>query len=191
MQRGNRELICIKRGLLCSLLVFCITAGSVLAQEKAHYGGGTGDPNDPYQIWTPEQFVAINAHSEDWGSHFQLMADVNLVGVEPELIAPIGNHKVPFSGVFDGNDFAIESFVLHNDGLNDVGVFGVVSTLDMQDRIDPYGLGKHYTLDYETYVFDANDAVVHVQDLAIVNAAVRGKKNVAVVAARCYGSIRG
>ena len=111
MQRGNRELICIKRGLLCSLLVFCITAGSVLAQEKAHYGGGTGDPNDPYQIWTPEQFVAINAHSEDWGSHFQLMADVNLVGVEPELIAPIGNHKVPFSGVFDGNDFAIESFV--------------------------------------------------------------------------------
>jgi hypothetical protein len=134
--------------------------------------------------------VSINAHPEDWGSSFRLMADVNLVDTDPELIAPIGNRTVPFSGVFDGNDFAIENFVLHSDTLNDVGIFGVVSTQAMQDRIDPNGLGRNYIFEYGTYEFDASEAVVHVQDLDIVNASVSGKNNVGVLAARCYGSIQ-
>jgi hypothetical protein len=190
MQRVHKELACIEHRFVCVLLVTLISAGIVRAQERAYYGEGRGEPNDPYQIWTPEQFVAINAHSEDWGSCFRLMADVNLVDMDSELIAPIGNHKVPFSGVFDGNDFAIGNFVLHSDSLNDVGVFGVVSTQDMQDRIDPYGLGRHYKLYYETYEFDADVAVIHVQDLDIVNSDVRGKNNVGALAARCYGSMR-
>jgi len=190
VQRDNSGLICIKRVFGLILLVFGIYAGCISAQEKGHYGGGTGDPNDPYKIWTPEQFVAINAHSEDWGSCFRLMADVNLVDMDSELILPIGNHMVPFSGMFDGNHFAIENFVLESDSLNDVGIFGVVSTLAMKDRIDPDGLGRNYLFEYDKYNFDANEAVAHVKDLDIVNVRVRGKKNVGAVAARCYGSIQ-
>jgi len=190
MQGDEYGLTCAKRVYLVVLSVFLIHAGHALAQQKAYYGGGTGDPNDPYQIWTPEQFVAINAHSEDWGSSFRLMADVNLVDMNPELIAPIGNHSVPFSGLFDGNHFGIENFILESDSLNDVGVFGLVSTQAMKERIDPNGLGRDYLFEYDKFVFDANEAVVHVQDLNAVNASVRGKNNVGVLAARCYGSIR-
>ena len=41
------------------------------------YGGGTGEPNDPYLIYDPNQMNAIGANSGDWGKHFKLMADYN------------------------------------------------------------------------------------------------------------------
>ncbi len=97
MQKVNSGLVGKKCIWGVILMVFCTYAGNVSAQERVYYGGGAGEPNDPYQIWTPEQFVAINVHSEDWGSCFRLMADVNLVDTTPEMIAPIGNHTVPFS----------------------------------------------------------------------------------------------
>ncbi len=154
-----------------------------------YYGGGTGELNDPYQIWTPDQFVAIGAHSGDWASHFRLMADVNLVDAESALIAPIGNHVVPFSGVFDGNGFAIEEFVLDHASLNDVGVFGVVGIPELKARIDPDGLGERYVFDYQSHVFDPNEMVIHIRNVRLVNVRISGSKHVGALAGRCFGGI--
>jgi len=176
--------------LFVCLFICAVSAAQNI--EVDYYGGGTGEPNDPYQIWTPKQFVAINAHSEDWGSHFRLMADVNLAHTDPELIAPIGNYTVPFSGVFDGNHFAIENFVLDDDTSLDVGVFGVVSTVEMHARIHPdeWREADVFVFDYRAYDIDPNESVVHIKNLKLVDVNVSGAKFVGGLAGRCYGSIK-
>ncbi len=45
---------------------------------QAQYGGGNGEPNDPYLIYTAEQMNAIGADANDWDKHFRLMADIDL-----------------------------------------------------------------------------------------------------------------
>ena len=45
---------------------------------QAQYGGGSGEPNDPYLIYTAEQMNEIGLHEEDWDKHFKLMADIDL-----------------------------------------------------------------------------------------------------------------
>jgi sugar lactone lactonase YvrE len=42
------------------------------------YGGGTGDPNDPFLIWTAEELNQIGLHPEDWNKHFALKADIDM-----------------------------------------------------------------------------------------------------------------
>jgi hypothetical protein len=45
---------------------------------QAQYGGGTGESNDPYLIYTAEQMNEIGLHEEDWDKHFKLMVDIDL-----------------------------------------------------------------------------------------------------------------
>jgi hypothetical protein len=35
---------------------------------QAQYGGGRGEPNEPYLIYTAEQMNTIGLHEEDWAS---------------------------------------------------------------------------------------------------------------------------
>ncbi|UCG56823.1 MAG: hypothetical protein JSU70_18395 [Phycisphaerales bacterium] len=59
---------------------FSVLAAVLLVGLPAHakYGGGTGTPEDPHQIWTAEQMNQIGLHAEDWDKHFKLMADIDL-----------------------------------------------------------------------------------------------------------------
>lgn len=179
------------RAIVLGLLACLFMCAAGMAQDGAvdYYGGGNGDPNDPYRIWTPEQFVAIGSHPEDWASHFRLMADVNLVGIDPAIISPIGNRNVPFSGVFDGNDFAIENFTFDRNEVYDAGIFGLVSTVEMKERINPGHMNSLYEFDYEAYVFEPNESVVHIKNLNIVNIKVFGSRHVGGLAGRCFGAI--
>jgi len=74
---------------------------------QAQYGGGTGEPNDPYLIYTAEQMNAIGAEPNDWDKHFKLMADINLSAYTGTQFNTIGiNYHFGFTGVFDGNGFS-------------------------------------------------------------------------------------
>ena len=57
-----------------------LTAYLFVLPAQAQYGGGTGEPNDPYLIYTAEHLNAIGAEPNDWDKHFKLMADINLSG---------------------------------------------------------------------------------------------------------------
>ena len=78
---------------------------------NSKYGGGTGEPNDPYQIDIAEQLNAIGAEPNDWDKHFKLMADIDLsdYSYDRAVIAPDindvndGFQGTAFTGVFDGN----------------------------------------------------------------------------------------
>jgi len=109
--------------LFLVLYFFVLTA-------QAQYGGGTGEPNDPYLIYTAEQMNAIGTEPNDWDKHFKLMADIDLSGFNyySALIAPdtdpakLQFQGTPFSGDFDGNGHAISHLTIAGSGY--LGLFG-------------------------------------------------------------------
>ncbi|MBL7186514.1 MAG: hypothetical protein ISS70_09320 [Phycisphaerae bacterium] len=87
----------LKRGMI---LMTCLALQSVVS--SAEFAGGTGVPNDPYQIATAEQLVSIGSEPTLMDKHFVLINDIDLAGSE---WYPIGI----FNGVFDGNDRVISN----------------------------------------------------------------------------------
>jgi hypothetical protein len=97
-----------------------------LAWEK--YSGGTGEPNDPYQIATAADLIALGETPEDYDKHFILTADIdldpNLPGrkvFDKALIAPAGTSN--FTGVFDGKGHKISRLSIEGDSYH-LGLFG-------------------------------------------------------------------
>ena len=99
-------------------------------QAQAQYGGGTGEPNDPYLIYTAEHLNAIGIESNDWDKHFKLMADIDLsdYNYNKALIAPDDNfnkwsyQEIPFTGLFNGNGYTISHLTFK--GVDCLGLFG-------------------------------------------------------------------
>jgi hypothetical protein len=116
---------------------------------KAQYGGGTGEPNNPYLIYTAEQMNTIGAEPDDWDKHFTLMADINLgsyTGTDFNIIGYwidwSSPDNRPFAGVFDGNGYTISNFTCNPGRKSRVGLFGYVEGKDARIKdlglIDPY-----------------------------------------------------
>ena len=104
----------------------------------AKYSGGTGEPNDPYQIATAEDLMLLGETPEDYGKHFLLTADIdldpNLPGrkvFDKAVIAPDTNDAnwwfegTPFTGFFDGNGRTISNLIITGGGHRSyIGLFG-------------------------------------------------------------------
>ncbi|MHC4169117.1 MAG: GLUG motif-containing protein, partial [Planctomycetota bacterium] len=88
------------------------------------YGGGTGEPNDPFQIWSAEHLVSIGYCPDDFNSCYALMTDIDLNDIDPNRIVPIGTARWPFRGLFDGNGHIISNLTCLSDGQSCVGLFG-------------------------------------------------------------------
>lgn len=101
-------------------------AGELITNIASSYGGGTGEPNDPYQIWTCEQFIEIAHRPEDLMKCFVLMADIDMAEIDSYEIIPIGSYEVPFIGLFDGKGHTISNFRCVYPGSPHTGVFGVL-----------------------------------------------------------------
>jgi hypothetical protein len=99
------------------------------------FSGGTGEPNDPYQIATAADLIALGENPEDYDKHFILTADIdldpNLPGrkvfdkavVGPDMDSVKDYYQgTPFTGVFDGNGHAILHLTVTGGGY--VGLFG-------------------------------------------------------------------
>ena len=119
-----------------------ITIFSLSFPAYAQYGGGTGEPNDPYLIDTAEQMNEIGLHQEDWDKHFKLMEDIDLgsfTGTSYNIIG--GEWDNPFTGVFDGNNKKISNFNYSSTSRYRVGIFGYIygSNAEVKDLglIDP------------------------------------------------------
>ncbi len=112
------------RKLTIPLLVLLTISFSALPAQ-AKYGGGTGEPNDPYLIFDANQMNAIGLHEEDWDKHFILMADIDLAGFTGASFNIIGtDYDNPFRGVFDGNSHTISNFTYTSTARDNVGLFG-------------------------------------------------------------------
>jgi hypothetical protein len=104
-----------------SLAVFLLISVCLVSlPARAKYGGGTGEPNDPYLIYDANQMNTIGAHPNDWDRYFKLMDDIDLAAFPATSFNIIAN----FTGVFDGNDHAIANFTCESSDSDYIGLFG-------------------------------------------------------------------
>ncbi len=109
--------------ILTALFTFSLFCPPAAAQ----YGGGTGEPNNPYLIYTAEQMNTIGTEPNDWDKHFKLMTDIDLARLAGAQFNIIGhNWAATFSGVFDGNGHAISNFSYISTDRDYIGLFGYV-----------------------------------------------------------------
>jgi len=107
----------------------------IVSTATAQYSGGTGEPNDPYQIATAADLIALGETPEDYDKQFILTADIdldpNLPGhkvFDRAVIPPHTNDATmwfegtPFTGVFDGNGYTISHLTIS--GEDYLGLFG-------------------------------------------------------------------
>jgi hypothetical protein len=113
-----------KSGFLWAIPVL-ITIFSLSLPAYAKYSGGTGEPNDPYQIATAEDLILLGETPEDYDKHFILTADIDL---NPNLPGRkvFDRAVIPsFRGTFDGNNLTISH--LRIEGGDYLGLFGQLS----------------------------------------------------------------
>ena len=87
----------------------------LIVPAQAQYSGGTGEPNNPYQIATAEDLIALGNELNDYDKHFIMTADINLAGyvfedgsvIPMQYSPPFGGP--PFTGVIDGNNHIISN----------------------------------------------------------------------------------
>lgn len=89
------------------------------------YSGGTGEPNDPYRIATPNDLNDIGNHPEDSNKCFIMTADIDLSGYTGTQF----NIIMGFTGVFDGNGHTISNFTYDAPSQFYIGLFHSVDGL--------------------------------------------------------------
>jgi hypothetical protein len=110
------------------LMAICLIA----LPAQAKYSGGSGTTDDPYQIAEVNDLILLGARTEDYGKHFILTADVNLIEAkvfDRAVIAPdtvpatsFQFDGTPFTGVFDGSGHSISHLAIKGSG--SLGLFG-------------------------------------------------------------------
>jgi hypothetical protein len=114
-----------------NILVCASLATVLLCVPAFSYFGGSGEPNDPYQIATPADWQQLMSTSSDWSKAFDLIADVNLADI---AITPVGNASVKFTGSFGGNGYTICNMTYKTTAaVNYAGLFGYTNGATIRD----------------------------------------------------------
>ena len=99
----------------------------VFSSVSLGYTGGSGTPEQPYQITTKADLLTLAATAEDYNKCFILTADINM---EDQVFfttsAIIG--AADFTGTFDGNSHKITHFTIDGGSNDHLGLFGSVGS---------------------------------------------------------------
>jgi len=114
--------------------ILSFTAVIILASGSAFgaYSGGTGVPNNPYQIASKADLLALAANTADYSKCFILTADIDMQGqvFTTAIIAPTSSSNrfqgTAFNGTFAGRGHKITHFTIN--GTDYIGLFGDISS---------------------------------------------------------------
>jgi len=124
----------VKRGII---LIVCLILQPLAL--FAEFSGGTGEPNDPYQIATADDLILLGNSPEYYDKNFILTANIDLdpnlpgrkvfsnavIALDTSTPKSIFPGK-PFTGVFEGNGYTISNFKIT--GVEYLGLFGGLGT---------------------------------------------------------------
>lgn len=118
---------------LCLMLAMC----AVATAEASIFAGGNGTEDDPFEIATAEQLLALSTTVNDGSAQgypdqfFVLTKDIDLTGVEWQPIGhmdleDMSNNSCMFFGTFDGQGHTISNVTFNSDyPVCGVGVVGM------------------------------------------------------------------
>jgi hypothetical protein len=122
------------------ILIICLILQSLALSTE--FAGGTGEPNDPYQIATAEQLISIGLEGDFQQKHYILIEDIDLDPNLPDghiftnaLISQDESDSpdivlyVPFRGVLDGQDHTIANLHIEAQHGYSAGLFGMLGGL--------------------------------------------------------------
>jgi hypothetical protein len=101
--------------------------------------GGSGTAEAPYLLSSAEDLLSLMQDNDIDGNdpvimaaHFQLTNDIDMLG---RRCYPVGSVASPFTGVFDGNGFAVRNLELQSTGKTPLGLFACVAgdTAEIRD----------------------------------------------------------
>lgn len=108
-----------KRVVVTLGILLVWVAGLCETTQAVEFAGGTGEPNDPYQIATVDQLLAIWSE-EGYTKHYVLVASIDLGGTTwSDSVIPV------LAGSLDGNGWTIRNFRVDAGG--NQGLIGIVS----------------------------------------------------------------
>ena len=133
--------------LLCAMVALSVCSFGLA--EESPFAGGTGTADDPWQIATAEQLLALSASVNDGsqkgypGRFFVLTADIDLKDVAWQPIGhmdleDMSNTGCMFMGTLDGQGHTVSNVTFHSDypvcGVGVVGMnLGEVKNLTVRD----------------------------------------------------------
>jgi hypothetical protein len=129
------------------ILMLCLLLQSAALPEE--FSGGTGEPNNPYQIATADDLMLLGENPEYYDKHFILTADIDLdpnlpgrkvfkkavIASETYDASRSGFDGTNFIGVFDGNGHTISHLTITG-----VGYLGLFRQLGTGAKISNLGL---------------------------------------------------
>jgi hypothetical protein len=128
MSDATGRRVCVKA------VAFLLTIAGTAAGQ---YSGGTGEPNDPYQLATAADLIALGRTPADYDKHFILTADIdldpNLPGGKifdgPVIAWDNGASRsrpqdTVFRGFFNGAGHTVSNFRCISRGRHRAGLFG-------------------------------------------------------------------
>ena len=141
-------MIALKHSPIRRAIPFLIAVCFVSLPAYAKYSGGSGTADNPYQIATAADLIALGETPEDYDKHFLLTADIDLdpnlpggkvfdkavvaratwEGLSPGWRSLRGS---PFTGVFDGAGHVISHLTIQ--GKEYLGLFGQLSGADVKN----------------------------------------------------------
>jgi hypothetical protein len=130
--------------LLISVCLFSFPA-------YAKYSGGTGEPNDPYQIATAEDLMLLGESPEDYDGQFILIADIdmdpNLPGrkVFDKAVIAVATHADADAVLAtDWQKWHIPLADLQADGVNVASLKKMIICVGDRNAPQPGGTGRVY-----------------------------------------------
>ena len=158
-QKGHRKMAEIVDSRILRMIPLLALVCLVSIPAEAKYSGGSGTPEDPYQIATAEDLIALSEETNDYDKHFVLTADIdldpNLPGrkvFEKAVIAPDTDDTeywfrgTRFKGVFDDN--------------------GIVDAIGMRIMVEHYWGTDNRLCDIGPMPW--GDGIVDIQDLIVL-----------------------
>lgn len=105
-----------------------IAASLFALPAQAQYSGGTGEPNNPYQIATAADLIALGETPDDYDKHFILSADIDL---DPNLPGRcVFDDAViagDFAGSLDGEGHTIRNLCISAPEESGLGLFHFIA----------------------------------------------------------------
>ncbi len=118
----------MKRVIFALMIIRAVSIPAV-----AKYSGGSGEPNNPYQIADVNDLLTLAADANDYNKCFILTANINLTG-QTFTQAPIAPDTIidyeqsfdgaSFTGIFDGSSHIISNLAVSASEKDYIGLFG-------------------------------------------------------------------